>query len=305
MRVAKEKIKIKQKAEKLGLLLSVCANAAFIVIELFVAYFSNSKAVLLDGLFDAFESALLLVSMRAMKLLYQPNSEKRPVGYSNLEPLYMIMKGLIFCVITVMMIVSSASTFLSGGYEVKTGIVFYFEISAGVISLAVFFVMRYINRQANSPVLALEIKEWKLDAAGSFGVGFAFLLAILAHATPLSFLSRYFDQIIMIILALYTLPTPVRAMRSGFRDLFFLSPGDKVLSRVKSEAYEVAALHGFAGDQLDFDVAKIGRRLWVSIYITVTEPTVDLQTFRDIQFELETRYISLADILDVDVIPEL
>ena len=305
MRLAKEKIALKQKAEQMGLLVSVCANLLFVALELYVAYISHSRAVLLDGLFDACETVLLLVSMRLMKLLYSPISERRPVGYSNLEPLYMIMKGLIFCVIAVMMIVSSAVTLLSGGYTVAVGTVFYFEIFAGFSSLMVFVCMRYINRKVCSPVLSLEIKEWSLDAIGSFGVGAAFLLTMFTHDTPLAVFSQYFDQIIMVVMALYILPTPVRAMRMGFRELFFLSPSEEVFEQVKADAYEVAAGYGFIPEQLDFDVVKTGRRLWVSIYITLHAPSVELRILRDMQTQLELRYIALADILDVDVIPEI
>lgn len=295
---------LKQKYESAGLKFSVGSNLLFVVLEIWISCLSNSKAVLIDGLFDGCEAILLIFSIRLMRYLYRPISEKRPIGYSNLEPFYMILKGLLFFVIAVMMAVNGISSFFSGGYEVDMNIVFYFEIFAGLYGVAAYMILKRLNSKAKSKILDLEIKEWVLDIFTSLGTGIAFLAAFLIRFTPFGFLSNYFDQIITLAMVVYILPTPLKAMKSGFQELFFLSPSEELLQKVKNIAEDVAAAHGISKDRLDFDVVKAGRRLWISVYITIEEEFVEADLLKNIRSELEQSYAALADLIDVDVIPD-
>jgi cation diffusion facilitator family transporter len=297
-------ILLKRKSENVGLKFSICSNILFTVLEIWISYLSNSNAVLIDGLFDGCEAILLLFSIRLMRYLYQPISEKRPIGYSNLEPFYMILKGLLFFVIAVMMVFNSISSFFSGGYDVNMNIVFYFEIFAGVYGIVAYKILKHLNSQAQSKILDLEIKEWILDIFTSIGTGIAFLAAFLTHFTSLSFLSRYFDQIITLAMVLYILPIPLKAIKSGLKELFFLSPSEEMLQKVKAIAGDVTETYGISKDQLDFDVVKTGRHLWISVYIEVQDQYIEVNLLKNIRAELETKYASLADIIDVDIIPD-
>ncbi len=301
----KEKLNVKQKYEKRGLWFSTFSNVLFVIFEFGISYLSNSRAVLIDGMFDGGETILLAFSLWLTKYLYKPINEKRPIGYSNLEPFYMILKGLLFFLIAVMMVFSSVRSFFTGGYSVNLDYVFYFEMCAGGYGLFAYLLLRRINRKARSQILELEIKEWMFDIVGSLGTGLGFFIALLAQFTPFRASAHYFDQILTIAMAIYILPTPFKAMKSGFQELFFLSPGEKILQQVKTIAVRVAAEHGIDEAQLDFDVVKTGRRLWISVYIEPRGDYIDVQLLRQLHTELERQYVSLADIIDVDMIPDI
>lgn len=301
----KEKINVKQKYENWGLRFSTFSNVLFVIFEFGVSYLSNSQAVLIDGLFDGGETVLLFFSLWLIKYLYKPINEKRPIGYSNLEPFYMIMKGLLFFLIAALMAASSIRSLFTGGYAVRLDYVFYFEMCAGVYGFFAYLLLRRINRRAKSQILDLEIKEWIFDIIGSLSTGLGFFIALLTQFTRFRWLSRYFDQILTIGMAAYILPTPFKAMKSGFQELFFLSPGEDILNRVKSIAVQVAVSHGISEKQLDFDVVKTGRRLWISIYIEPEGDFIDVRLLRQLRTELEHRYAALADIIDVDMIPDI
>lgn len=298
-------ILLKRKSENFGLKFSICSNILFTLLEIWISYLSNSKAVLIDGLFDGCEAILLLFSIRLMRYLYKPDSEKRPIGYSSLEPFYMILKGLLFFVIAVLMASHSIMSLFSGGYDVDMDIVFYFEIFAGVYGIAAYIFLKHLNQQAQSKILGLEIKEWVFDIFTSIGTGIAFLAAFLTRFTSLSFLSKYFDQIITLAMVVYILPTPIKAIKSGIKELFFLSPSEEMLQKVKTIAGDVTETYGISKDQLDYDVVKTGRRLWISIYIEVRDPYIEVSLLKNIHAELEKKYASLADIIDVDIIPDI
>lgn len=305
MYILKEKLSIKRKNENYGLWFSTLSNILFVLLEFGISYLSNSRAVLIDALFDCGETVLLLFSLRLLRYLYKPINERRPIGYSNLEPFYMILKGLLFFVIAFLMVASSVHSLFTGGYTVKLDYVFWFELLAGIFGFFALRVLKYFNQKAESQILNLEIKEWVFDIVVSLGTGAGFLAAMLTQHTSLNSFSRYFDQIVTIVMALYMLPTPFKAMRSGFKDLFFLSPGERILEQVKEIAAQVAAAYAISEEQLDFDVVKAGRRLWISVYIEPRTELIDVALYRKLHSELERRYASLADIVDVDIIPDI
>lgn len=305
MHLAQDELVVKKKNERIGLEFSTFSNVLFIILEIVIAHFSNSKAVLIDGLFDGCETVLLIFSLWLMKYLYKPVSEKRPIGYSNLEPFYMILKGLLFLVIAILMAESSIHSLLSGGYKVKMTFVSYFELFAGAYGILAFFVLKQVNLKAKSSILLLEIKEWIFNIIASLATGAAFIVASLAQFTPMRFLSNYLDQIITMLMIVYILPTLLKAMKRGFEELFFLSPNREMLKTTKSIAKNVAAQYGFSEEQLDIEIVKTGRRLWVSVYIVPRTDWVDVNLLKKLHAELVMRYSSLADIVDVDVIPDI
>jgi len=301
----KNELNTKRKSERLGILLSMLSNVFFVTLELWISYLSHSQAVLIDGIFDGCETLLLIFSLWLMKYLYQPISEKRPIGYSNLEPFYMILKGLLFFIVAVMMAVSSIRSLFTEGNQVNINFVFDFEMIAAAYGVAAYFILRRINKKARSQILYLEVKEWGFDIFSSLGTGAAFLLAYWAQFSPLRFLATYCDPIIALVVVAYTLPVPLKAVKSGFEELFFLSPKEEIIEKVKAVGVQVAGDHGIQEDRLDFDVVKTGRRLWISIYIRIDEDFIDVSLFRTIHAELVSRYAPLADMVDVDVIPDI
>lgn len=301
----KNELNTKRKSERLGILLSMLSNVFFVTLELWISYLSHSQAVLIDGIFDGCETLLLIFSLWLMKYLYQPISEKRPIGYSNLEPFYMILKGLLFFIVAVMMAVSSIRSLFTEGNQVNINFVFDFEMIAAAYGVAAYFILRRINKKARSQILYLEVKEWGFDIFSSLGTGVAFLLAYWAQFSPLRFLATYCDPIIALVVVAYTLPVPLKAVKSGFEELFFLSPKEEIIEKVKAVGVQVAGDHGIQEDRLDFDVVKTGRRLWISIYIRIDEDFIDVSLFRTIHAELVSRYAPLADMVDVDVIPDI
>ncbi len=301
----KDKLKTKQKSERIGILFSMLSNILFVALEFWISCLANSKAVLIDGIFDGCETILLFFSLWFMKYLYRPVSEKRPIGYSNLEPFYMILKGLLFFMVTVVMSVSSIRSLFTGGYSVNFNFVFWFELTAAGYGVAAYRILRRLNEKADSQILGLEVKEWAFDVYSSLGTGLAFLIAFFSQFTTLKFLSAYCDQIITLAVAAYTLPTPLKAVKSGVEDLFFQCPREKTLEQVKSIGTEAAQKYGIPASRLDFEVSKTGRRLWISVYIEITEDSIDVNLFRRIHSELESRYAPLADMVYVDVIPDL
>ena len=73
-----------QKREKSAMSVSLYGNLVFVVIELLMAIFTGSQAVLLDAVYDGVEFCMLLPSLFLIPLLYRPSNEQHPFGYTQI-----------------------------------------------------------------------------------------------------------------------------------------------------------------------------------------------------------------------------
>lgn len=73
--------KNKQKSEQFSLKVSLFGGAVFVLLELTMAIYTSSQAVLLDSIYDGVELVMILFSLCLVPLLYKSSNEKRPFGY--------------------------------------------------------------------------------------------------------------------------------------------------------------------------------------------------------------------------------
>ena len=83
-----------QKREKSAMSVSLYGNLLFVVIELIMAIVTSSQAVLLDAVYDGVEFVMLLPSLFLIPFLYRPANEQHPFGYTQIETLFIVIKGI-------------------------------------------------------------------------------------------------------------------------------------------------------------------------------------------------------------------
>ena len=183
--------------------------------------------------------------------------------------------------VTVGLIVNNIQIILHGGRHVNFSAVAYFELTATVISFIVILLLRRMNADLTSPIVTMEIQEWKIDAVASLGMSAAFFLPLLIQAEWFVPLTKYLDQAIAIILSIFMLPVPVRAVTTGLRDLFLLPPEEETVQNIKDIITPILDAYGY--DKLYFDIVRTGRKLWISVYITFDRDEVSISRFRIVQ----------------------
>ena len=170
---------LKQKSEKSALKISLTGSTVFVGLELLMAIYTSSQAVLLDAVYDGVELLMIFVSLSLVPLLYKPSNESRPFGYLQIESLFVVVWGAIMVAVTVGLIVNNIQIILHGGRHVNFSAVAYFELAATVISFIVILLLRRMNADLTSPIVTMEIQEWKIDAVASLGMSAAFFLPLL------------------------------------------------------------------------------------------------------------------------------
>ena len=83
------------KREKSAMSLSLYGSLVFAIVEIGMAVFSGSQAVLLDAVYDSVEFFMMLPSIFLIPLLYRPSSEQHPFGYTQIETGFVVVKGAI------------------------------------------------------------------------------------------------------------------------------------------------------------------------------------------------------------------
>ena len=132
---------------------SLYGNLFFVVLELGMAIYTSSQAVLLDAVYDGIEFFMLLPSVFLIPLLYKPSNEKHPFGYMQIETVFIVVKGITMTAVTIGLIANSMNIVLHGGRVVSFDTVAGFELTACLIGIAVTLYLKYRNSTMNSPLI--------------------------------------------------------------------------------------------------------------------------------------------------------
>lgn len=275
--------------EKAPLRLSMWLEIGFAILEVFVALVTNSQAVLMDAVCDAAETITAIVSLKLVPLLYKPISERRPFGYAQVETWFLVIKGFMLLAVAVGLIVSNVQIILQGGRDVNFGIIAAFEIFAGVIGTITTYVLRKMNKTVESPLVDAEVHGWWMDATVSWGLGAAFLLPMLIQGEWFQPFVPYIDQVLAIVLTLFVLAEPARIVISGIRDLMMWAPEEEVVDKVKEIAEPILQEDDFSQQfkNITFEISRMGRKLWVAIYLEPNSAFISIEHWAQIQQEIE------------------
>ena len=290
------------KTEKQTLLISMYGSLFFVLAESFMAIVSSSQSILLDAIYGATDLLMVAVSIWIIPLLYRPTSEKHPFGYSQVESIFIVLKGSMLTAVTVGLVLNNIQTILRGGNRLNFTSVAIFELAAAVICLGILFSMIRLNKKLNSPLVRAEITAWIIDSVASIGLSVAFLLPMVIHTPWMENFEPYLDQVIAIILAAVILPIPVKTVLHGLRDIFLLAPDEETVNAIKEIGQ--AVLIKYHSEQNLYDIIKTGRKLWISIYFTSQGDLISVSEIKKAQKELESELKKEFPDLYVELIPE-
>lgn len=276
---------LEEKRERIALMISLGAGILFVLVELMMAILSKSQAVLMDSVYDASELIIILFSIKLVPLLYKPVSEKQPYGYSQVESLFIAIKGFVLASVTVALVVNNVQLMFHGGRDVQFEQIAYFELFATTLSGIVIIVLRRLNRGSNSPILKTEMMEWSIDAVASIGMSVAFFIPTFINHPYFDRFLPYLDQVIAIFLSFFILPLPIRAVVTAMRDIFLMAPEEETMGLIKEKCEPILKLYDL--HETTYDVVRTGRKLWISIYVMPNGEFISVMLYSKIQDLLE------------------
>jgi predicted Co/Zn/Cd cation transporter (cation efflux family) len=258
--------------EQQGIRISLVGALTFAVLGLSFAIWSESQAVLLDGAFNLITALMVLFAMRISRLLGEPGSQRRPVGYVALEPLYILIKGLILLILTLFVMASNVIIMLRGGNELKLGIIVIYIGIAVIGNFITWLLIHQKNKNFPSPLLEVEKQNWLVNAMISSGIGVSFILVLIFRDGAMKPLVPYVDQIVVLVVGLISLPVPIGAIRNGLRDLLLFGAGESV----QQKAEDIISHHLPSSEINEWKVyvLKTGRKYWLSLFVNPAGDTI-------------------------------
>lgn len=266
------------KKEKSAMSVSLYGNLFFVLVELAMAVYTSSQTVLLDAVYDGIELFMILPSIFLIPLLYQPSNEKHPFGYMQVETIFLVVKGITMTAATLGLITNNINILLHGGRMISFQTVAFFEFFAFALSVVVCIYLKRKNRNLNSPLITVELEGWKIDSLLSLGMTVAFLLPKLLPFDWFRPAVPYLDQVLTILLSMVMLPIPIKTVITGVRDLMLIPPEEETIQEIRQRVEEALSSYEYA--ELYYDIVRTGRKLWISVYITLDKDEISLRKFQ-------------------------
>lgn len=299
----KTKIEKRMKTEKQMMKLPVYAGIMFSVIEIIMAFYVNSQAILMDSIYDFAEAIVLGIVVFLIPLFYKPVSERKPFGYAQVESLLILGKGLLLIAVTIGLIFSNVQMMIHGGNQTNHELIGKFEFVLAIICTIVLIILMHMNKNQNSILVDAEIVGWKIDVFSSIGVGIAFFIGSLLEETSLARISPYIDQMIAIIIACIMLPQPIQMIRESIKNIVLFAPEDEIVEEIKKCASEV--FDDYAYEITFYDIIQTGRKLWVELYVKSPSNMLNVAQLQHLKFRSEEALREKFKDVDVQITPDL
>ncbi|HHY90222.1 MAG TPA: cation transporter [Clostridiales bacterium] len=290
------------KAETQILNVSMFGVVFFIIVETIMTLATSSQSILMDAVYGAADLLTIFISIKIIPILYKPTSEKHPFGFSQVEAIFIAIKGSMLTAVTVGLLINNIQIILKGGNPVSFTSVALFELFAAIVCGVILLIMFRMNKTLNSSIVKAEINAWLVDAVTSAGLAVAFILPAIIQTEWMKTLSVYLDQIVAIVLSALILPMPIKTTISGLRDLFLLAPDPETTQLIKKIGQDVLKEYHF--EETFYDIIKTGRKIWISIYFKSPSDMISISTIRKARDELESELKKEFPDLYIELVPE-
>lgn len=255
--------------EQKALLISLYGVVFFIIMAFGFAVFTNSSAILFDGIYSLIAFATALVTLKVAKLAEKPDDDLFHFGYTSLEPTLNLFKSLIVIVACVYAGFEAIMRLLSGGTETEYSwaVVYGFLASCGCLIVA--GLLKKMGRDTRSSLLAVEAKTWFIDALFSLSVLLGFIAAWLINQTEYARFAPYVDPLLLFILVVLALPIPLKIMLDSLREVILMAPPAEVVDEIDQKLKNY--LGHIPHQLIEIRVTKRGRNTYVLVHVVVTD----------------------------------
>ncbi|MCA8863459.1 MULTISPECIES: cation diffusion facilitator family transporter [unclassified Halomonas] len=257
-------------AERRALRFSAISASLFAFTGLALGLTSGSITILFDSGYSLLSLVLASLSLFALKQARKPADDHYPFGRLTVEPLAVLLKGVVIAMVCIVSLVSALWSLLDGGRLVTLDLALMFGVVNVTGCLLTWWWLARYARVARSSLLAAELRQWQMDTWLSAAVMLGFGLTWLLTQSPWASYARFADPVMVLIIAGYFLPMPIRMVKGALRELMFGGS----CSSVRRDVVEDVADFDVSAD--DVRLAQVGSFLMVDIQL-------DKQQFDDAQ----------------------
>ena len=251
-----------ERKEQRLLLFSATGTLALSLVGIAIGLLSGAKSILFDGVYSLADAGLTLAAFFAARLIARGADRRFQFGYWHIEPMLGFVNGSVLLLACAYALIDGVDTVMMGGRNVSFGPGIGYAGASALIGFGMHIYIRRRARGLGSSLLNIDAAAWLFGALLNAGLSAAFVTAVVLEGTQAEKLSAYFDPAILILLAIFLAPLPLRALAAAGREILQIAPAD-LDAQVSSIAREVAARHGFVEHQSY--VTQVGRAGFIEI----------------------------------------
>jgi cation diffusion facilitator family transporter len=255
--------------ERTALRLSLAGVVFFVVLALVFAVFTNSDAILFDGIYSLVSFVMALLTIKVAELAERPDDEQFHFGYTRLEPTLNLFKSLIIIVVCVYAAIEALRRLLAGGNESVYGWAVVYGVLATVGCLLVALILGRFARDAGSELVQVESRTWLMDSVLSGAVLLGFLLAFALSRSAYAHWAPLVDPLLLILIIALALPIPGKIFLNSLREVIAMAPPEDVVNEIGERL--LSTLAHVPHEQIEYRVSKRGRNTYLLVHVLVTE----------------------------------
>ncbi|MDP4556743.1 cation diffusion facilitator family transporter [Halomonas meridiana] len=248
-------------AERRALRFSAISASLFAFTGLALGLASGLITILFDSGYSLLSLVLASLSLFALQQARKPADDHYPFGRLTVEPLAVLLKGVVIALVCLFSLVSALWSLAQGGRLVTLDLALMFGVVNVTGCLLTWWWLTRYAKVAQSSLLAAELRQWQMDTWLSAAVMLGFALTWGLTLSPWAHLARFADPVMVLIIAGYFLPMPIRMVKGALRELMFGEP----VGSVRQEVVQEVADFDIADD--DVRLAQVGSFLMVDIQL--------------------------------------
>jgi len=233
--------------------------------------------IIFDGLYSLMSLLLSLISLMAQRFMSKVDLHNYPFGKDKIEPLVVILKYVFIFFIVIGSFINAIYSIANDGQVVNFNLAILYSVFATALCVGITYYLKRAAKNVRSSLIQAEANQWFMDSLVSIGVLVGYILSIaIVHFTPYDFIVPYIDPVMVIIVSLYFIRVPVRAINTALREILDMPPKGKIPDQIKFYVKNLKQTYHFK--ESFTRVSKVGQTLWVEIDFVVipNETRLDL-----------------------------
>lgn len=218
----------------------------------------GSLVIIFDGVYSLLSLALSLLSLFAWHLTRKPADERYNFGRMVVEPLTIVVKGVVIMLVCVLSLVAAVMAVFEGGRAVDADLALGFAmLNFAGCAFTWLLLARHVSDQGG--LVAAESRQWFMDMIISIAVMAGFVVAKLLQLTSWSHLAVYADPVMVILASAYFLSVPAKMTLLALNEVLLGAPTGGLREKVKQ------ALADEKLGNSEVRLAKVGNCLLVDV----------------------------------------